>query len=202
MSLPRWSASSIPVENIHDALYLAYQQFSATGRVLNVGVGADPVGFGDNVVHLDIDRWLHSWFVQADAHNLPFKGDAFDTVVMGDILEHLESPVQALREAHRVAPKLVITIFEEWRFGGVGQYIEKSLECFPTIGLEDAPALLERFPEGRCSHARHINQFDNETVENLLEEAGWRVTKMAKVPSGTHEGHVMWNWLITAVRRG
>uniref|UniRef100_A0A6H1ZKX0 Putative methyltransferase n=1 Tax=viral metagenome TaxID=1070528 RepID=A0A6H1ZKX0_9ZZZZ len=200
MPIPEWGANCIPVATGHNALYMVYQRNNATGRVLNIGVGGDPIGFGDNVIHFDIDRWRYPWFVQGDAHNLPFKDNSFDTAVMGDILEHLENPLQALKEAHRVAPKLVLTAFEEWRLGGLGQNIERATEYYLNITLADEPDLLERFPEEKVSHAKHINQFDDEAIENLLEEAGWKIEQMAKVSPGVHEGHTMYNWLLVARR--
>lgn len=40
--------------------------------------------------------------VEADAATLPFADGAFDAVVLGEVLEHLEDDVSALREARRV----------------------------------------------------------------------------------------------------
>lgn len=41
-------------------------------------------------------------FVFADVYRLPFKDQTFDVVVASEVLEHLNSPEQALREIHRV----------------------------------------------------------------------------------------------------
>lgn len=41
-------------------------------------------------------------FKFADAHKLPYKDNGFDFVTTIEILEHLENPELALREAHRV----------------------------------------------------------------------------------------------------
>jgi SAM-dependent methyltransferase len=45
-------------------------------------------------------RNLH--FIQADAHSLPFTGDAFDTVYCRYLLEHVADPVRVLTEMRRV----------------------------------------------------------------------------------------------------
>lgn len=198
MPLPEWNGT--PVYTGHNAEYMVFQAHNATGRVLNIGVGGDPVGFGDNVIHLDIDRWRYKYFVQADAHYLPFKDDSFDTAVMGDILEHLVNPSLPLAEARRVAKRLVLTVFEEWRLGGVGQNIKTATEYYLNITLENDADLLERFPEDRLSHAKHINQFDDDALEQVLAGAGWRIERLAKVSPGVHEGHVMYNWLVVCIR--
>lgn len=41
-------------------------------------------------------------FIQCDAQHLPFKDEAFEQVIMFDIIEHLHSPFKALKEAWRV----------------------------------------------------------------------------------------------------
>jgi SAM-dependent methyltransferase len=41
-------------------------------------------------------------FIQCDAHHLPFRTGVFDKIYMYDLIEHLDSPLLALREAHRV----------------------------------------------------------------------------------------------------
>jgi ubiquinone/menaquinone biosynthesis C-methylase UbiE len=47
-------------------------------------------------------------FVVFDASNSPFRDDSFDTVLMIDVLEHLEDPVSALKEAKRVGRRKIL----------------------------------------------------------------------------------------------
>lgn len=44
-------------------------------------------------------------FVLYDAHALPFESKAFDDILLIDALEHLKSPISALKEARRVAKR-------------------------------------------------------------------------------------------------
>lgn len=54
------------------------------------------------------------YFVQADAHHLPFKDKRFDTVTLSEILEHPVNPIQLLTEAKRLARKrILVTVPDE-----------------------------------------------------------------------------------------
>ena len=168
-----------------------FQKEWTTGRVLNIGSEEDPVGFGDGAVHLDLDAWRLPNFVRGDAHALPFKTGAFPCVVMGDILEHLVNPAQALAEAWRVlAPsgRLVLTVFQEWRLGEQpGQHIADGIRVGTLDKLQagefaDLGEYKSRHPgfKGLCVHSipeeavphfTHINQFDEDWLKKLVAEA-------------------------------
>ena len=47
-------------------------------------------------------------FIQCDAHHLPFKNESFNLVTLIDVLEHVASPLEILKEIKRVAKKLVL----------------------------------------------------------------------------------------------
>src|SRR2546421_9546 len=52
-------------------------------------------------------------FRLADASALPFRDDSFDSVILGEVLEHLTHPDNVLNEAHRVLKqrgRLIITV--------------------------------------------------------------------------------------------
>lgn len=46
--------------------------------------------------------------VMGDAYNLPFEDNSFEAITMIDIIEHLDTPIKALKEAKRVAPVLYV----------------------------------------------------------------------------------------------
>jgi len=68
--------------------------------MLNIGCGKRRV-YG--AINLDANPARRAWAdVAADAHRLPFADEVFDSVVSSHVIEHLHSPVAALREMARV----------------------------------------------------------------------------------------------------
>lgn len=69
-------------------------------RTLDVGCGhlARHKRVGD--IGIDIHRG--SCDIVADAHHLPFRNGVFTTVIGYHVLEHLETPLQAVKEMNRV----------------------------------------------------------------------------------------------------
>jgi len=104
-----------------------FQLKNAVGDVLNVGCDIDLPGLGKRGVNLDLNRVdsiiggvPNKLNVQADGRLLPF-GKSFDTVILGDILEHFDSDdevVKMLREARGVLRengRIVVTVPDDRR---------------------------------------------------------------------------------------
>lgn len=189
---------------------LTFQRQHATGRVLNVGCGDDPAGFGAGAVHLDIDWWDLPNFVQGDCRALPFPDGSFDTAVLGDVLEHCTDPEQAVREASRVAKRVVITVPEELALPSVGTHVALGLkqradqyrrtESHPEGASDEEvivahkrtdPRFLKAYPESEVPHDGHINRFDEAWIRRLIAASGKSVKEFRKEPE------LSWsNWLI------
>lgn len=80
------------------------------GKTLDVGSKFGLVTKGKEIVALDIVKDhlrlnVHSDRILADARRLPFVENSFSTVVATEILEHLDHPENAVREARRVLKK-------------------------------------------------------------------------------------------------
>lgn len=84
------------------------------GKTLDVACGLKGLSqFIPKERYLGCD--LNGGDVYASAYALPFKAKSFDTIVMGEVLEHLGMPVVALQEASRIARKrIVITVPNEY----------------------------------------------------------------------------------------
>lgn len=86
--------------------------------ILDAGCGASPVGDVNCDLLVEFDD-LKLWtggcpvpknFVRADIRALPFRSRCFDLVHCSHVLEHLEDPLEALRELKRVSRKKVAVI--------------------------------------------------------------------------------------------
>ncbi len=89
-------------------------------RVLEVGCGHNP-HFRSNVI---VDKFIDSnyhrsgdikvlrdqVFLKADGENLPFKDKEFDYAICNQVLEHVENPIQFVKEQSRVAKKGYIEV--------------------------------------------------------------------------------------------
>lgn len=105
------------LSHAYRAHYLAR---SSVGTVLDVGCGDGYVSqrimeSGHNTFALDISmtrcrRTLERGIptIRGDANRLPFRDKAVDTVVVTEVLEHMENPGAGLAEAVRCAKRVVL----------------------------------------------------------------------------------------------
>ncbi len=105
-----------PRHELRESLLLALVSAAQPGpRALNVGAGQGSFsrllaarGFAVTSAEASpaavdvLRRRATGEVVEADAASLPFADGTFDAVVLGEVLEHLENDVSALREARRV----------------------------------------------------------------------------------------------------
>jgi len=63
---------------------------------------------GENIIHVDINKNAFHTEVVCDAHQLPFRENAFITVYAAHIIEHLTNPIKAIMEFKRVSKNRVI----------------------------------------------------------------------------------------------
>lgn len=138
-----------------------------------------------SVTVFDCDKWVGMFpLVRGDAHRLPFRDGSFDTVCLGDILEHVADDVQVLREAVRVARvRVVATTPDEYGwdpslqpFKPIEEWVQErgSLEKLveeETTGLRtDFATCMDYVQEPH--HLHHVRWYDFEKITKLLESTG------------------------------
>lgn len=182
--------------------------------ILNIGCSSDPLAFEEDAHHFDMDDWSKrfKYFTQGDAHHLPFEDQSFHTVVMGDIIEHLVEPRRAVLEACRVAQQwVVMTIFEEWRLPGHGQFIKEgqalAAKTSQEQGFEDPSAFNDHIYPDRVGyddysrpHLSHINQFSHEDIASLVAVEGFKSLEFLHAYEAELDGHPFYNWLVCLER--
>lgn len=172
---------------------LTFQRQWAVGRTLNLGCGDDPADFGSSAIHVDLDRWRHPNFIQADCRWLPFANRSFRTAVLGDILEHCTDYNAVIDESVRVADRLVITVPEEHRLPSAGQHIDLGVHLkaeeyrkeYGFVSDDDYEILnmnnlrderfLHQYSEHEIPHQAHINRFDESGIDAMVDRTGMRV---------------------------
>lgn len=131
------------------------------GVTLEIGSGSGNLAeYVSGVVCTDITNvpWLD---VVADAQSLPFVENAFDNIVMFDVLHHLENPVKFFDEAIRVLrPRGRIVLMEP--------YIS-SLSWPVYHFLHKEPVVLNCNPLDLVAHDPNRNPFDsNQAIPTLI----------------------------------
>lgn len=105
------------------------------------------VDVNENYVNIARKKGVNAYIIK---ERLPFDDDCFDTVIMLELLEHLENPETALTEAQRVARKNILITVPDC----------SALELLRTSGL-----IYEHFLE-----LDHLNFFTKKSIENLLSK--------------------------------
>lgn len=146
----------------------------------------------DNVTTVDIDQYDIPNFIRADAENLPIADKTFDIACLNEVLEHIPNPVQALKEAARVAKsKIIITVpnEHEWpeRFEPkmtIEQKEAKEGKDRVTLAREANPKMKDVYKIDNLEHLWHIRYYDETMLKSHLEEAGLTKYKITKLGLG------------------
>jgi SAM-dependent methyltransferase len=106
-----------------------------------------------------------------DGVNLPFEDDAFDAVLISDVLHHAAEPERLLREASRVARSIVV----------IKDHLRKGLLAAPTLRLMDqvgnrrfgVPVRADYWPEDRWRTTFQTCGLDVDQWERRLQLYPW-----------------------------
>ena len=170
------------------------------GSVLDVGVAdcaqwrypvpQDSVTNPPNISSLtlvDCDQWVGIpgvEFIRCFAEDVPKPDKSYDTIIYGDILEHVYDPDIVLQEGKRLTrDRIIISVPNEWKWLKDSPYVlsfetrEKHLERggdLQKIGFDSTI----RHPSGACTdalddvktpHIHHVRFYNEETFEELIK---------------------------------
>ncbi|WP_228712174.1 class I SAM-dependent methyltransferase [Halarcobacter ebronensis] len=87
------------------------------GKCVDIGSGNSPykkiiidgiaeyISVDKSNIHKHMFSSLKEKFIDADIKELPFLNDSFDTIILTQVLEHIDDPFKALSEAKRILKK-------------------------------------------------------------------------------------------------
>lgn len=160
-----------------------FQRKWSKGRILNVGCADDPAGFNGEATHLDLSgrnplTGQSSATVTGDIRCLPDElTGCFDTVVLGDILEHLserdsQTAVEQATHALRNGGRIVMTVPDDPR-------------CAKEQGSTQA-RLPEYAPGIPAYHWRRISR---KQLIDQIERVGLRMIHYEEIDYEHFRGH-------------
>jgi FkbM family methyltransferase len=164
-------------------------------RIIDIGsqdghIFAD-TPFAPYVTSIDIDKYDFPGFVRMDAHELKFPDKSFDIAILAEILEHVISPIQVLKEAKRVSRRILITVPNEYEW-------DKSLVPFKDIeeeskarnvsikqmAREGNPKAVEFYDEDNYKHLWHCRYYTEDRLREDLEKANIKDYNLEKLNYG------------------
>jgi len=148
---------------------------TAKGTILDVGCGIGKhLGTLENVAlkRFGIDAGLsglrkgkimfpHLQLICASAYHLPLKSEVFDTVIMIDVIEHLEKPTLALKGVRRVLkPRGSVFI---------------QTPNYPVKRIYDFSHWVKRSREGLRDDPTHVSKFSCRKLISIVSQIGFDV---------------------------
>jgi SAM-dependent methyltransferase len=144
-----------------------------TGSVLDVGSRRRELReyLPENGRYVGLDLFPPADVIASAEEPLPFDDDSFDTVVLADVLEHLNDPHRALDEAMRVGSRSVVVLLPNL-FTLVGRIYFAALGRMPSQKYAFGP-------DPQVDRHRWIMNFDQAAAftRGRARLAGWRVAR-------------------------
>lgn len=155
-----------------------------------IGKPYDYLNSVPDITYFDMDEWSHPNFIRGDAHHMPFKADSFDTVVSGDVLEHVPDPVRFISELIRVAKnKIVITTPDEYEWhkdlmpfkdlknyaNSLGMTIDELAKRDTLTAQTQYAKCTDFVKESKMQHLYHIRQFTPYSFTELILEVSKKI---------------------------
>ena len=98
----------------HSALDVGCGTGLFTEAFINKGVDTTGIDVNADMLAIARDEVPSAQFREAPAEKLPFNAGVFDLVFLGHLLHETDKPLEALKEAHRVAIARVVVL--EWPY--------------------------------------------------------------------------------------
>ena len=127
-----------------------------------------------HVVDLNVHDWIKS-----------FPKEAFDVVLLGDVLEHLIDPWNVLRQIAEVLDT----------GGSIVISLPNVVHWMTRLGI--LAGQFDYQPKGTLDHT-HLRFFTVKTARDLIESAGYRIVRFHPAIGGRMSGHARPVWQVLA----
>ncbi len=152
-----------------------------------------------NVTSVDLDDHGLNNFIKAPAHDIPVSDKSFDYAILGEILEHVPDPKKVIKEAARVAKKVVITVPNEYEWGDVHKpfasidILKKTKEELLEIAPERYRTYVKPDDADGLRHLYHIRYYNEKSLADEIRNAGYKDFEVVKIREGlwSHVGAVI-----------
>lgn len=131
------------------------------------------------VTNVDLDIYEIPNFYRMSADDLKFPDKTFDIALLAEILEHVEDPVKVLKEANRVAKRVLMTIPDEYNwdkayfpFQTLDESCKIKNKTVDELAIEGNPTAKEFHTEDGYKHLFHCRYYKEDTLRHDLAEAG------------------------------
>lgn len=138
-----------------------------------------------DIILIDCDVWKNPFdfkFIRCLAENIPLKDKSIDTVVFGDILEHVKDPDILLKEAKRLTrDRIIISVPNEYKWDkrnisfetrdkliARGEDLDKL--CFSSTIGHESNMCSKALNDTKFKHIFHTKCFSDEIFEKMIKD--------------------------------
>lgn len=154
----------------HPSLKHKAQDPYASGKTLDIGYAEYPNHTTKNLYGIDIvprpgvdlPHYVETKQVDLNVERIPYADGFFDTVIAGDVIEHVANPMSMLCEANRV-------------LGPGGTLIVSTPN--PYYYWECMQNMLVKFPWMKARQEGHFTTFTRINMRNILERTGFTLER-------------------------
>ncbi len=141
-----------------------------------------------NIVLFDCDEWKNNLglqFIRCFAENVPYPNLSFDTVIYGDILEHVENSNVVLQEGKRLTrDRIIISVPAEFEWEANNPNIKRfetrekhlanghdlSVMGYDSTVRHPSQACTDALDDTQFEHIHHKRFFTEKTFKELIEQ--------------------------------
>lgn len=122
------------------------------------------------------------FFILGDGHNLPFKDESFEGILLIEVLEHVPKDIEFLREINRVLKKERGWLFpstpnKRRLYHQIRKIIGKPVNYPLSLGIE-------HYNSNDIQEQWHFREYSEEELHKLLKDTGFKICSVEGIGLG------------------